>query len=101
MEVVIIMAIIGAIVFFFKRTFSGFVYAVAMVDIFLRVLAFIKAKLLVGNILSFINNCFPVSVPAMIDKYTDGALCEVLIWIYVGIMIVFLVYTIRIFLKKK
>lgn len=101
MEVVIMMAIIGAIVFFFKRTFSGFVYAVAMIDIFLRLLAFIKAKLFAGDILVFLNKWFPISVPAMIDKYTDGALCEVLIWIYVGIMIVFLFYTVRIFLKKK
>lgn len=101
MDVVIMMAIIGAIVFFFKRTFSGFVYAVAMVDIFLRVLAFIKAKLFAGNILVFLNKWFPVSVPAIIDKYTDGVLCEVLIWVYVGIMVVFLFYTIRIFIKKK
>lgn len=48
MEVVIIMAIIGAIVFCFKRTFSGFVYAVGMVDIFLRILAFLKVQLLGG-----------------------------------------------------
>ncbi len=101
MDVVIMMAIIGAIVFFFKRTFSGFVYSVAMVDIFLRVLAFIKAKLFAGNILVFLNKWFPVSVPAMIDKYTDGVLCEVLIWVYVGIMVVFLFYTLRIFINKK
>ena len=101
MDVVIMMAIIGAIVFFFKRTFSGFVYSVAMVDIFLRILAFIKAKLFAGNILVFLNKWFPVSIPAIIDKYTDGALCEVLIWVYIGIMVVFLFYTIRIFIKKK
>lgn len=101
MEVVIMMAIIGAIVFFFKRTFSGFVYAVAMIDIFLRVLAFLKAQLLGGNILVFLNKWFPVSVPAMIDKYTDGTLYTILLWVYVGIMIVFLFYTVRIFIKKK
>ena len=101
MAVVIMMAIIGAIVFFFKRTFSGFVYSVAMVDIFLRILAFIKAKLFAGNILVFLNKWFPVSIPAIIDKYTDGALCEVLIWVYIGIMVVFLFYTVRIFIKKK
>lgn len=101
MEVVIIMAIIGAIVFFFKRTFSGFVYTVAMVDIFLRLLAFLKAKIFAGDILVFLNKWFPVSVPGMIDKYTDGVLCDVLVWIYIGIMIVFLFYTVRIFINKK
>ena len=101
MEVVIMMAIIGAIVFFFKRTFSGFVYSVAMVDIFLRILAFIKVRLLSGNALAFLNRWFPVSFPALIDKYTDGILCDVLIWIYIGIMVVFLFYTIRTFINKK
>ena len=101
MEVVIMMAIIGAIVFFFKRTFSGFVYAVVMVDIFLRILAFLKAQLFSGNILAFLNKWFPVSVPAMIDKYTNGTLYTLLLWVYVGIMVVFLFYTVRIFIKKK
>lgn len=95
------MAIIGAIVFFFKRTFSGFVYAVAMVDIFLRLLAFIKVKLLSGSVVGFLNKWFPASMPAVIDKYTNGIVCEVLIWVYVGIMIVFLFYTIRTFINKK
>lgn len=101
MEIVIMMAIIGAIVFFFKRTFSGFVYTVAMVDIFLRILAFVKAQLFGGDFLIFLNKWFPVSVPAMINKYTDGILYTILLWIYVGIMVIFLFYTIRIFLKKK
>lgn len=101
MEVVIIMAIIGCIVFFFKRTFSGFVYAVAMVDIFLRILNYVKTQILGVDILSFINKWFPASVPAMIDKYTDGGLCIALTWVYVGLMIAFEVYTIRAFLKKR
>lgn len=101
MEVVIIMAIIGCIVFFFKRTFSGFVYAVAMVDIFLRILNFIKLQLLGGEALAFVNKWFPESVPAMINKYTDSTLSIVLTWIYVAIMIAFEVYTIRTFLKKR
>lgn len=101
MEVVIVMAIIGAIVFFFKRTFSGFVYAVGMVDIFLRILTFLKAQLLGGEVLVFVNKWFPASVPAMIDKYADGALYTILFWIYIGIMIVFEFYTIRAFLGKK
>jgi len=55
MDVIIIMAVIGIVVFFFKRTFSGFVYAVAMTDIFLRILDFVKVKLFAGNILIFLN----------------------------------------------
>lgn len=101
MEVVIIMAIIGAIVFFFKRTFSGFVYSVGMVDIFLRILAFLKNELLGGEISAFINRWFPESIPDIINKYTNGILETVLFWVYVGIMIVFEVYIIKGFFNKK
>ena len=101
MEVVIIMAIIGAIVFCFKRPFSGFVYAVGMVDIFLRILAFLKVQLLGGEALAFVNRWFPASIPAIIEKYTDGALTTVLFWVYVVIMIIFEVYIIKGFIKKR
>lgn len=101
MEVVIMMAIIGAIVFCFKRTFSGFVYAVGMVDIFLRILAFLKVQLLGSEALAFVNRWFPASIPAIIEKYTDGALTTVLFWVYVVIMIIFEVYIIKGFIKKR
>lgn len=101
MEVIIIMAIIGAIVFFFKRTFSGFIYAVGMVDIFLRILAFLKGQLLGGEALAFVNRWFPASIPAIIRNYTEGALTTVLLWIYVVIMIIFEVYVIKEFIKRR
>ena len=101
MDVVIIMAIIGAIVFFFKRTFSGFIYAVGMVDIFLRILAFLKGQILGGEALEFVNRWFPESIPAIIERYTDGVLTTVLFWVYVVIMIIFEVYIIKGFIKKK
>ncbi len=101
MEVIIIMAVIGAIVFFFKRTFSGFIYAVGMVDIFLRILAFLKGQLLGGEVLAFVNRWFPASIPAIIEKYTDGALTTVLFWVYIVIMIIFEGYIIKGFVKKR
>jgi len=100
-EVVIIMAIIGAIVFFFKRTFSGFVYSVAVVDIFLRLLAHLKLHLFTGEVATFFIKYFPNSVPAIISKYTSNTLETVLIWVYVGIMIIFEFYVIRTFFNKK
>lgn len=101
MEIVILMAIIGAIVFFFKRTFSGFVYSVAVVDIFLRIVAYLKIHLFTGELAMFFNRYFPNSIPAIIGKYTSSTLQMVLMWIYVGIMIVFEFYIIRIFFKKR
>lgn len=101
MEVVIMMAIIGAIVFFLKRTFSGFVYSVAVVDIFLRIIDYLKVHLFTGEVAAFFARYFPASIPAIIGKYTSSTLETVLTWIYVGIMIVFEFYIIRTFFNKK
>ncbi|MBE6138193.1 MAG: hypothetical protein E7173_00420 [Firmicutes bacterium] len=101
MEVVILMAIIGAIVFFFKRTFSGFVYSIAVVDIFLRLLAYLKMNLFTGEVANFFVRYFPNSVPAIISKYTSNTLETVLIWIYIGVMIIFECYIIKTFFNKK
>lgn len=101
MEVVILMAIIGAIVFFFKRTFSGFIYSIAVVDIFLRLLTFLKVNLFTGEVAQFFVKYFPANIPAIISKYTSSTLETVLMWVYVGIMIVFEFYVIRTFFNKK
>ena len=101
MDVVIILFIIGMIVFFVKRTFSGFVYSVGMVDIFLRLIHFLNVNLFSGDIHAFFEKYFPTSLPNMIENYTNGTLSEVLIWIYVGIMIIFEFYIIRTFFHKK
>lgn len=101
MEVVIMMAIIGAIVFFFKRTFSGFIYSVAVVDIFLRLLTYLKVQLFTGEFAAFLVKYFPNSIPAIISKYTSSTLESVLTWIYIGIMIIFEFYVIRTFFNKR
>ena len=101
MDVVIVLLIIGIIVFGLKRTFSGFVYAVGATDILFRLLAFLSGRLFSGEISGFISKYFPSSIPAVIDNYTDGLLYEILIWIFVGIMVIFEFYTIRIFFKKR
>ena len=63
MDVVIVMAILGCIVFFFKRTFSGFVYAIGAIDILFRLLDFLKVKLLSSQISAFISDYLPASIP--------------------------------------
>ncbi len=101
MDVIIVMAILGCIVFFFKKSFSGFVYAVGAADILFRLLDFLKVKLLSSEISSFISDYLPASIPSLINKYTEGGFNSFLIWVYVGIMIVFEIYIIRTFIKKR
>lgn len=101
MDVVVVLVILGFIVFFFKRTFSGFVYAVGAADILFRLLAFLKVRLLSNEISAFISDYLPASIPSLINKYASGGFNDFLMWIYVGIMIVFEFYVIRTFIKKR
>lgn len=101
MDIIIFMAILGCIVFFVKRTFSGFVYAVAITDIMFRLLTFLKTRLLSATIAELISKYIPASIPALINKYTNSHVNSVLMWIYVVIMIIFEFYSIRTFIKKR
>ena len=104
MYIDIILLIIGIIVviMFFKR-FSSFVFFVAIVDIFLRILAFIKNNIGLKDVSKVIGKYLPENIIAIIEKYTYSMpfVCTLLKWCFVFIMSIFLVYIIKIFLKKK
>ena len=99
-DVVLLIILIVAGVCFFRRLDSS-VYFIASLDIFFRILTFIKNNLGVGEISSFISKYFPESIPSIINKYTDGMLATALMWIYVGMFALFLFYTVRILWKKR
>ena len=99
--IVLIIAIL-VVVMFFKR-FSSFVFFIAIVDIFLRILAFIKNNIGLKDVAAVIGKYLPESVIDIIDKYTSGipVLCIILKWCFVLLMAIFLVYIIKIFIHKK
>jgi len=101
MDVIILIAVIVLFVFLFKRTFSSFVYAVAVTDIFFRIVTYLKIRLTSGSLYAFLDRYIPSNIPAVIEKYTNDEFSIVLIWGYVILMIVFEFYAIRIFMKKR
>ena len=101
MDVIILIVLIILFVFLFKRTFSSFVYAVAVTDIFFRIVDYIKDTLASGSIHTFMNTYIPESIPEVIHTYTKGIFCDVLVWGYVILMIIFEFYAIRTFMHKK
>ncbi|MBR3210584.1 MAG: hypothetical protein IKF71_01445 [Bacilli bacterium] len=104
MYIDLIILIIGIIVviMFFKR-FSSFVFFVAIVDIFLRILTFIKNNIGLRDVAAVIGKYLPESVIAIIERYTYSMplLCSILKWCFVLIMAIFLVYITKIFIHKK
>jgi len=95
-----IFIILLVIVICFFRRLSNTVFFVAIVDIFLRILTFLKYNTF-SEIKTFIAKYFPESIPGIIGKYAKGDLYTVLVWIYVILMAIFLFYIVRIFIKRK
>lgn len=99
-DVAIIIVLLLIVMFFFKK-FSSFVYAVAIIDIFLRLLAFLKNNLAIPDIQLFISKYFPENIPAIINKYTSDILNTILMWIFAIIYMIFLYYIVVYFIHKR
>ena len=95
----IVLILLIVVVVFFRR-FSSFVYAFAIIDIFLRIMTFIKNNT-VPELKVLIDKYLPESIGAIIDRNFSGLVYTILRWIYVIIFIVFLVYIVNYFIKKR
>lgn len=98
-DAIIIIALI-LIAFGWFRRFSKTVYAVATIDIFLRIIDYIANNIGIKEFRSFVNSVFPNSIPNIIGNYTSGIVYTILVWGYVVIMCFFLGYTFRAFIRK-
>ena len=99
-DLVVLIILMVVVVMFFKR-FSSFVFFMAIVDILLRILTFIKNNIGLPDVSALIGKYIPTSIFGIIDKYTDSTFNIILKWAFVIIMCIFLYYTIKIFIKKK
>ena len=101
-DLIVLIVLILVVVMFFKR-FSSFVFFMAIVDIFLRILTFVKNNIGLPDVAALINKYIPESIIAIIDNYTSTIpiLNEILRWAFVIIMMIFLSYIVKIFINKK
>ncbi len=99
-DVILLVAIILLVIFCFRR-FSSFVYIVAILDITLRILNFIRINVPVPELQALLKSYFPASIPHVIDKYTSGIVTTVIMWGFVIIYSIFLSYVFKTFLKKR
>ena len=100
LDAVIVLALVIFAVCWFRK-FSKLVYAFGIIDIFLRLIHFIALNLGIKNFTSWVEHIFPKSIPAIIDNYSNGVLYTILLWVYIVLMVFFLGYTIRTFIRKK
>lgn len=97
----IVVAALIIVAFCWFRRFSKMVYAIAIIDIFLRLIHYISANIGIPGFNGWVTSIFPQSIPGLLDNYMNGVLLTVFVWIYVGFMVAFLFYTVRVFIRKR
>ena len=99
-DLIILIVLLIIIVMFFQR-FDSFVLFMGILEIFLRILAFIKNNIGLKDISQVIGKYLPESIFGIIDTYTSGIVQTILNWIFVIFMTIFLYYITTLFIKKK
>mgnify|MGYP004461659179 CR=1 FL=1 len=99
-DLIVFVVLLLLVVYFFRR-FDSFVYFIAIFDILLRILTFIKYNIGLADVSAIIGKYIPESVPAIINKYLTDLPATIVVWGYVIVMIVFEFYIIKYFWKKK
>ena len=100
MDLIIVVILILIIGFVF-RDFKSVVYLFGILEIFFRLFHKIAGKLNFAAFSKFVNTYIPTSLSALLDKYADGLLFEVLEWVLIILFIWFLIYLVEYFIHKK
>lgn len=100
MEVIIVLALLALVVAYFKNV-KSLIYGLAIIEIFLRIMSFIKSNIGIPKVSEIIGEYLPSSIPEIIGKYSSGLFYKILIWAFVICMIWFLVYLIMYLFKRK
>ena len=96
--IVFILALV-AVIFFFKN-FNACVYFIVMVDIFLRIVTYLKLHYLKDGAFRFLD-AIPGNVLDILNSFDLGAFNEILVVLYIIVYIIFEVLLIRFFIKRK
>lgn len=99
-DLIVLIILVLVVVMFFKR-FSSFVFLMAIIDISLRILTFIKNNIGLSDVSALIGKYIPENIFSIINRYSSGVFNTILKWAFVIIMMFFLSYIIKIFIKKK
>ena len=99
MDAIIFIILLVVVICFFRSLYNT-VFFVAIVDIFLRILTFLKYNTF-QEVKVFLGKYLPENIPNIIAKYAKGDLYLILVWVYVILMSIFLYYIVRYFIKKR
>jgi len=99
MDLIIFLVLIAIIIFFFKD-FTAFVYLLGIIELFLRIVNFFANNINMHEFSTWLNNYFPNSIFSILDKYADGLLYTVLCWLLVICFCVLLFNLVKYLIKR-
>ena len=99
MDLIILLVLIAIVIFFFKD-FTAFVYLLGIIELFLRIINFFANNIKMGEVSAWINSKIPNSIFLIIDKYADGLLYTVLCWLVVICFCVLLFNLVKYLIKR-
>lgn len=97
----IVLVVFIVFVIIYSKKFQTYIFGFAMTDIFFRVLDFLKNNIPISGLKGELSKYVPESIPSVIYKYTDGTISYLLIWTYAIVMIIFLYFVVKIFIKRR
>lgn len=100
MDLAIFVILLIVVLILFKDV-KWMVYLVGILEIFFQIVHYIGDHLGIIELNSFINNYIPSSTFAVLGKYSNGIVYDILSWLLVLIFIWFLIYLVRYFFKKR
>ena len=96
--IILVIALILIIVLF--KDFNAFVYSVVMIDIFLRIVTYLKAYIIKDSAFGFLN-FIPESIPAIIKSFDLGMFIDIIMFLYIVIYMIFLGLMFSKFVNRK
>ena len=97
--IVLLLLVILTLIFF--RWFSNVIYIICIIDMFLRILDRLEHLIGIPEFSNLVNKYFHNSILEIINAYTTGIVNLILVWLLLVVYIIFLVYVIRTFFRKK
>jgi hypothetical protein len=100
MDLIILLSLIVITIIVFKK-FNNVIFLICIIDIFLRLVYKIDSIINLKEVSTIIYKYLPTSILSIINEYSTGIINQLLVWLYIGIYLVFLFLLIKIFFKKK
>ena len=100
MDLIILLVIVALVIFFFKD-FTSFVYGIGIIELFFKLVHLMSEHIGSSDFSLWVNKNFPVSIEAILAKYSSGLLYDVFCWLLIICYLILLFNLIKYVVKRK